>query len=488
MGRWAERARPHLLPLAAVIALAACLAFYRIGTRDIWLDEATTFHRASLPIDDLIKNSIRKRHVPTYFLFMHPWLSLGDSELMLRLPSAVFGILTVGLMYAAGIMIGGLRMGMTAAALLAVSPFHVRYCQEARMYSMLTFAACAALIGALWLASECARPPPADPSTRRARTIAWIAIGAGTLATLYLHNTGLFFAATLGTAAVATLVVAPGHRGRLARGCAIVLVVVALAYMPWIPKLLLQTEDLSGRAWGRVTTSYVSKVLGQLYLMEPRAGLLSLAMALAGIAGAWSLRDRRAMLVTLLTVFLVGPAIFIGVSIAYRPMFGPRLLLWTALPLTLLCAAGLSSLRLRAASTGATAALLLWIGVANADRYHPDAEIPWRSLATQLRDAQHSDNSAVIIFGLPLRPLRYYFERKSDAIGPVRYVQGSRKPRRISRFMRKRVGKHKTVWLVTREDRDGFHTRPAVDWLDARGERIHEERHGRARIFAYRLK
>jgi uncharacterized membrane protein len=56
-----------------------------------------------------------------------------------RLPSALFGILTVPLLFLAGRRLVGARAAFTAAVLLALSSWHMFYSQHARMYALFLF-------------------------------------------------------------------------------------------------------------------------------------------------------------------------------------------------------------------------------------------------------------------------------------------------------------------------------------------------------------
>src|SRR5213078_3841336 len=69
----------------------------------------------------------------------------GDAEGMLRLPSAIFGTAAVGMLFLLSRRLFGATAGLVAAGLLALSPFHIAYSQEARAYALfvlLSIASC----------------------------------------------------------------------------------------------------------------------------------------------------------------------------------------------------------------------------------------------------------------------------------------------------------------------------------------------------------
>jgi len=61
------------------------------------------------------------------------------SEVVLRLPSLITGLATILLMVSLGLEMGRPRVGVAAAFLMAVSPWHVHYATDAKAYSMMMF-------------------------------------------------------------------------------------------------------------------------------------------------------------------------------------------------------------------------------------------------------------------------------------------------------------------------------------------------------------
>lgn len=99
----------------------------------LWLDEATTALVAKMSLGDIFTKFLPGDfHPPFYYLFMKYWVSIfGNSEVSLRIPSLIFAILTVYLVYKLA--------GRVAALLLATAPLLFYYAQEARMYTMTMF-------------------------------------------------------------------------------------------------------------------------------------------------------------------------------------------------------------------------------------------------------------------------------------------------------------------------------------------------------------
>lgn len=109
--------------------------------QSLWLDEATTSNVASQLsiVDFFTKFMPADFHPPLYYLVISLWSSVfGYSEIALRIPSVVFGILTINTIYLIGKEIN-LKWPIVPALFLATSGLHVYYSQEARMYAMATW-------------------------------------------------------------------------------------------------------------------------------------------------------------------------------------------------------------------------------------------------------------------------------------------------------------------------------------------------------------
>ncbi len=125
------------ISLAILMAAGTFARFYGISTRAMY-DEATSWNIAKLPwrffwraLWDFEAN------MGFYYLLLRPWLHLGNSELVVRSLSALFGIATIPVLYLLGSRLFTQRVGLMAAALLSVHAFHIRWSQEARSYALL---------------------------------------------------------------------------------------------------------------------------------------------------------------------------------------------------------------------------------------------------------------------------------------------------------------------------------------------------------------
>ena len=159
--------------LLIVIAVGIFFRFFNIGTKVYWHDEVINsartagYHLAEiydqLPKDTLFTvealdkyqglsaakspadtiNVLAKfepQNPPLYYLISRGWIRLmGDSIVAKRSLSAVISLVSIPIIYLLGNELLGLSLfGLVAAAIVAISPFHVLYAQEARPFSLWT--------------------------------------------------------------------------------------------------------------------------------------------------------------------------------------------------------------------------------------------------------------------------------------------------------------------------------------------------------------
>jgi len=99
-------------------------------------------------------------HPPGYYLAMFPWTRLfGTSLRAIRMPSALLGIACSLLLYYLGLLIGRGTAGAVAAALLALSGFHVFWSQVGRMFALNCFLGLSATVLLLCIVKS-GRPRP----------------------------------------------------------------------------------------------------------------------------------------------------------------------------------------------------------------------------------------------------------------------------------------------------------------------------------------
>ena len=135
-GPWSLRTSGLALCIAA-----AALCFFELGTKSLWHDEAFSIAMARLDLSELW-TAITEREAFTgfYYLLLHPWVQMGDSETWVRIPSATFAASSVYAFYVLSHRLFGARTASVAGMLMIVNAFFIQYAQEARSYSLVLLA------------------------------------------------------------------------------------------------------------------------------------------------------------------------------------------------------------------------------------------------------------------------------------------------------------------------------------------------------------
>jgi 4-amino-4-deoxy-L-arabinose transferase-like glycosyltransferase len=119
-----------------ISALIKCIGL----NQSLWLDEAITANVVSkYSIRDIITHFTPSDfHPPFYYIFMRLWTRIfGISEIALRIPSVIFSLITVYIVYLIVKKIN-IKAALWASALVAFNPLLIYYAQETRMYAMTT--------------------------------------------------------------------------------------------------------------------------------------------------------------------------------------------------------------------------------------------------------------------------------------------------------------------------------------------------------------
>ncbi len=244
------------------------------------------------------KNTVRMlasedpRQTFLYFVLARAWVkTFGSSVAVLRAFSAVLGIISLPLVFLLGRELFGRSLeGWLAVGLIAVSPLHFVYAQEARQYMLwvdLVLLASWSLLVAMRRTQEQSRP-------------AWLwyvlYTGAIGLALITHLLTVLVMAAHL-------LFVVVGERFRLTvvvwlTACA--QLVVALLFWPWARSILTEAKHRAWIPWAATDIGFAEwlrKVVGSyarpffdidigsanLKYIDQAPGVLTLAIALVGV-------------------------------------------------------------------------------------------------------------------------------------------------------------------------------------------------------------
>lgn len=133
--------------LFAVVLMGVALRLYHLGYRSLYFDEAYQYFAALKPLH-LIGDP---GHLPLSHYLQHFIMYLGQSEAVLRLPPAIFGIATIIVTYYLGKILFDQKTGLLGALFVSISPFLIYYSQEARAYAPYAFLSVTSLLFLLFI-------------------------------------------------------------------------------------------------------------------------------------------------------------------------------------------------------------------------------------------------------------------------------------------------------------------------------------------------
>jgi mannosyltransferase len=130
---------PHHFIVGVIVIMVVALALrtWNLGGASLWSDEALTALRAHAPLQESLASIMATgNQTPVYFWSLR--LLPTSTEALLRLPSALLGLLGIALTIFIVIQLYHDReIALWAGALLAVNPFHVWLSRTARPYSLI---------------------------------------------------------------------------------------------------------------------------------------------------------------------------------------------------------------------------------------------------------------------------------------------------------------------------------------------------------------
>ena len=417
----ADRREPLLFLL--VFGLGAYLRLAGLATESLWTDEiaAILVARVDSLLQVIVSIAVADVNPPLFYVLLHFWLWLGDAETVVRLLPALAGLGMIVLTWRLGRRLGGPRIGLLAALLIALSPLAVYLSREVRYHTLAGCLTLGALLAA-WRYFE-------TPSRLRRNVLAvTLALGFYTHYYLLLLPLVLFVWRRLLARDRPAL---PGLRGPLLRA--------GLLFLPWIATIAYQfhagtyrfrpPQNLPETLFDLAGYMTVGQADSRLYL-DPGGWRRVLFLPL--LAPFWALliaglQRREAAIRAAAAGFLV-PAGIVLIASLFFPVYGHRYFLPFLPLLCIVLAAGAGSLQSWWKPLGAFALLafcLMTAGSNWAQRTDPRYQREdWRGLVDYLRDAA-GDNVVLAINDYQSGPLRYYAEKMSWRDPPIRPLSGA---------------------------------------------------------------
>jgi len=456
--------------LAITITLiGGWLRVFLLGDKGMWLDETFSVWLANHSITDMLQWIIKiDQHPPLYYLLLHSWIAhYGDTPYYARLLSALFGTVTIPVIYLIGKRISGVIVGLMAAVFMCFSTFNIYYAQETRMYTLLVFNASVAIYALVRLLtdSRSIQPignqfreyvhdwitlVPVEPNPKRdfsykdefhnlsgwrawayrhrwnpihaiETDLAWVVFILFSATTLLTHNTAVFFSLAinifvlglmffqkLNKSGIQPAFTPPSFKNWIKSQIGIILL-----WSPWIFAFIQQARRVDQEFWlPKPDWETVTQTLGALLnasapnqISQVMTWILCAVLCL----GLVYYRKKLSTFLFLATLFAVPVLGELIVSIR-RPIFIDRTLIWITIPMFLVLAAGVAQLRFRLLMTLVLGVLATNYLFSTGDYYRFFQKEDWSNPAGYVANFIEKDDLILFNSNIVQIPFEYYFE------------------------------------------------------------------------------
>jgi len=420
-----------------VITFGSILRIYELGRESLHIDEAATAIGSSLPsIPALIQYWFSVGHQSPYFLMMHYWIKLfGQSEFALRLPSAVFGVMSIYIMFLlARRLFNNEKTALLSSYLLAVSTINIYYSQCARPYSIVVFLV---LMSFLFLLRALEKNTKPLWATYICFTLFSLLINTSTLPILICH---LLFIVLFWTR----------YRSYIKPGrIALVFGLILLAYLPFLVMLFLpsiENNNVGPLGWitqpSFNTIIHVFNELGGKIHKEAGYGINSylpiatnafgiILFLLCLIAMHNLIKKNKNKTLALLTLWLAIPIVLPFIfSHLVAPVFGPvRYVLYVSCAYYLLIGKGVMSLKKNLRLLLLTFIVLMGL-VSLQEYYRVEKRTNWKNIANYIEQNIKDDEKTFLEISYPVQisfiehEMLYYY--KAPSITGIRLDKSSK--------------------------------------------------------------
>lgn len=438
--------------LLALTLVGALLRFVNLGFNSLWLDEASTYTFASMSLPGIWAATTGGEFNPPLFYWIeHLMLVFGNNETVLRFMPALFGVLTIPLMYWVGKEFMDRNAGIIAAAACTFSPFLIFYSQEARAYSMGLFLVTFAMVFFL-------------KALKTNNATHWALFGALSALAYWTHFYTLVITGTLVLYAI--FVKAMEWRKDL-RSLKPAIIGAGTFVIISLPLLVLTLQLFAKRTAGGPTfgiqgAGIIGETFRQLSGFSEFVMLLFLILFVVGIIQAFVVDRNKGIFLIALTflpfviswflsykipmqpryLIILAPVYFVGIALAYRPVY-----------------ALLSSRKI----VYAFMALLVVLSVTTpffVGYYTSYTKEDWRGFAGQMRQAAQPGDILILVPGYMSQPFNYYYSNATE--GTFRY--GAQSAEELASFAALNTSQ-RVYFIVTGDISSADPSGGSVAWL-----------------------
>lgn len=406
------------IALALIVAAGAALRLYQLDANSLWVDEIgqvlvardgvwltlqrVTSHAAAAPLDYIVTSLM--------------W-QFSKDDFALRLPAALWGILSIYFLYRLGESIWSSRqVGLVAAALLAIVPAHIEYSREVRFYSLFTMFS----ILMIWTFVL---------AIRRDRNRDWILFTLTSVVCVYVHYYSIFLLIAAGGFVLLGFILNKNAsrvnyandlpNTRILPKFLLSSFVVFVAVVPWV------LYAKAGHSSAYTLFQFANPLSENLFLYPiisyPPNYLVGYVVfpVLALIGAMLVLAQRRSFALLPIMLLVVSPPGVLALDALFSYFYVPRQLLFLAPFYILLIAAGITQIfrplpfakpYLQAVGPGVVVAVLVFLLTPQLVSLYNTPKENWRDAANFLQSAVNDGKSGIVVAPDDLQMYLLYYQ------------------------------------------------------------------------------
>ncbi len=452
--------------LLIILVVGFLFRIYALESESLWMDEGYSLMFAKPDVVSIIKiNSSTIEclsNPPFYSIILHFFIGLfGESETALRMPSVIFGCMSIFMIYKVGTLLFDENVGLLGALILAFSKFHIYYSQEARSYTLQVFLI---LLSFYFFIKF----------FRKGNLIISIGYIISSLLLIFTHYFGVFIIFSQNIIFVTIfLLFNRKDKPKINHWISLQAILIIL-FSPWIYVLLRMMNQQKGKVW------FVPPVKLLFYTFLDFSGsiiLLFLFLILTFISVIFWLRKRNKSgsgkakfnsfnnnllennSIYFLLIWMLIPILFPFIfSRFFRPIYMVRYTIGASLPLYLFAAKGIKSIGSYKSIKLSVIAIVLSLSFINLTQYYTTSyKDKWRETANYVD--QNAKSGDLVLFNsgdnILVSFIFNYYSNRDDLVKknfpestewvPIKNIINKLEPV---------VDGFKRIWVVVYRDRD----------------------------------
>jgi len=384
------KAKSTYFILGLILVTGFLLRIYKLSSQSIWLDEAGSIYHSQQSFIHAV--SFKDSTPALYYVLLHFWIMLtGTSEFSVRLLSVFFGTASVFIIYLLGAHIFNRKVGIYSALLVAFSPLHIYFSQEARTYS---------LFFALTLLSMYFYAKLNKAASK------WIITG-------YLISTAFLIYAHL--YALLIVLVQNLHqfivnRFKLSRKVKAWVLIQFILFIFYIPGMIQLHGVISDKFHSWISRPSFLQLIYMVYNLFSGMVFSIYGLALMLICSLLVLRYKfgsNIFFTLWILIPLLVPFIF---SLLFVPIFIPKYIYFVSLPLYIIASRSLFEMKAEIRRILISAMIVLSVATLLVQQ-NKTTKDPWNKAAEYIRTNDQKGDKVIIMASYELMPFSYYFDQ-----------------------------------------------------------------------------